>query len=86
MGLFKIAAWLVAAIVGLFLIYIAFVSGAVMVMGVFTGSGELAGGGFAGLVCALVLIVAPVAWHISRRKKRRASEEKSMQFGSELYD
>lgn len=70
MSLGKLTVWLVAVLIGLFLLYVAVVSGLVMVVGIFTGSGELTGGGFAGLVCAVVLIVAPVVWYMSRRKKR----------------
>ena len=80
MSLVKLTLWLVAVLIGLFLLYVAVVSGAVMVMGIFTGSGELTGGGFAGLVCAVVLIVAPAIWYMAKRKKRRVIDDESMQF------
>ena len=67
----KAAIWLAAVFIGLFLVYVAVVSGAVMMMGIFTGKGELAGGGFAGLACAVILIIVPVVWCMSKRKKSR---------------
>ncbi len=70
MGAVKLTLWLVVVLIGLFLLYVAVVSGAVMAIGIYTVSAELTGGGFAGLVCAVVLIVAPVVWYMSRRKKR----------------
>ncbi|MCY4652791.1 MAG: hypothetical protein OXC95_06455 [Dehalococcoidia bacterium] len=80
MNLVKLTIWLMAVLIGLFLLYVAVVSGTVMIVGIFTGSGELTGSGFAGLVCTAVLIVAPAVWYLSRRKKRRAVEDESMQF------
>ncbi|MCY4579273.1 MAG: hypothetical protein OXD31_09500 [Chloroflexi bacterium] len=78
MSLMKLMVWLVAVPIGLFLLYVAVVSGAVMIVGIFAGGGELTGVGFAGLVCTVVLTVAPVVWYTSRRKKRRVIEDESM--------
>ena len=79
----KAAIWLGAVFSGLFLVYVAVVSGAVMMMGIFMGRSELAGGGFAGLACTVILTVAPVVWCMSRKKKRRVTQAERMQFQSE---
>lgn len=79
----KAAIWLAAVLSGLFLVYVAVVSGVVMMMGIYTGRGELAGGGFAGLVCTAILIVAPVVWCMSKRKKSRVTQAERMQSQSE---
>ena len=83
MSLLKLTMWLVAVIIGLFLLYVAVVSGAVMMMGIFMGRGELVGGGFAGLACTVILIVATVVWCMSKRKKRRVMQAGRMQSQSE---
>lgn len=67
----KIGAGLALGLVTLFLLYVAVVSAVVMLMGIFTASSELTGQGLAGLVCTVVLIVAPVLWYVSRRKRQR---------------
>ncbi len=79
----KVAIWLVTVSVGLFLVYVAVVSCAVMVMGIFMGRGELMGGGFAGLACAVVLIVALVVWYMSKLKKSRVTQAERMQYQPE---
>ena len=83
MGMLKAAVWLTATLIGLFLVYVAIVSCAVMMMGIFMGRGELAGGGFAGLACTAILIVAPVVWCMSKRKKSRVTQAERMQSQSE---
>ncbi len=79
----KAAIWLAAVFIGLFLVYVAVVSGAVMVMGIFTGRSELAAGGFAGLACTVILIVALVLWRMSKRKKIRVTQAEGMRSQSE---
>ena len=80
MGLVNMTIWLVAVPIGLLLLYIGVVSVLVMAVGIFEGSGELAGGGFAGLICTVVLIVAPVAWCMSRLKRSRVIDDESKRF------